>query len=199
MTATTRPSRLPKPAGSSAGSRPHNPSSAATMAAPIGVDVLAAPIHVPGETPYVPLLVEIDGASLIAGQDGGVAQIELFRLRLRRRRRRARLRQPDPRARSCQGRRRVEAKWCQVLRSSRPPAGLVLGAGSRSQRPTPGARPCGGSPWSCPSSPARMLPCCHRWSPKPRASGSWFVRPRPVSASGAVPVHGRWSALHSRL
>ncbi len=45
---------------------------------PIGVDILATPMEVRGEIPYVPLLVEVDGVSLLEAQSGNVVQVELF-------------------------------------------------------------------------------------------------------------------------
>jgi len=45
---------------------------------PVGLAVLAAPFKVGGEKAYVPVVIEIDGASLLAGSQGAAAPAEVY-------------------------------------------------------------------------------------------------------------------------
>ena len=44
----------------------------------VKVDVLAAPFRAGGESAYVPVIVEIDGDSLLAGQSGERLSVEIY-------------------------------------------------------------------------------------------------------------------------
>src|SRR6185295_673360 len=45
---------------------------------PVGLAVLAAPFKAPGDKAYVPVVIEIDGASLLAGQQGATLPAEVY-------------------------------------------------------------------------------------------------------------------------
>lgn len=51
---------------------------AATPRAEIGLQVLAAPFRAGEAAAYVPVILEVDGATLVAGQDGEAVAVEIF-------------------------------------------------------------------------------------------------------------------------
>jgi len=45
---------------------------------PVGLSVLAAPFKIPGEKAYVPVVIDIDGTGLLAGQQGPALPVEIY-------------------------------------------------------------------------------------------------------------------------